>query len=159
MRPFDETNLKLLRILQNDARLSVAELARQLRRSEATIRDRIDFLQSKGIIRNYYADVDFEKVGVGASIVVRASIDMREVPRLKAELAKLPHVVAASVLSGQRPIRIRLAGRSMSELQEVVTKRLTPLGLQDIDIRVVLNTIVPQRPADLALLDETKNGA
>src|SRR5688572_26546994 len=81
-RPLDETNIRLLQHLQQDARISVAELARRLRRSEATIRERIQFLETHGVVRGYRADVDFEKLGIGATAIVRGAIDLREVPKL-----------------------------------------------------------------------------
>lgn len=152
MRPLDETNIRLLQHLQQDARISVAELARRLRRSEATIRERIQFLETHGVVRGYRADVDFEKLGIGATAIVRGAIDLREVPKLAKALAVIPNVIGADVVSGDRPIRVRVMARTIRELETVLQERIAPLGLHDIDTRVILENIVSNRPPDLEAL-------
>lgn len=152
LRPLDETNIRLLQHLQQDARISVAELARRLRRSEATIRERIQFLETHGVVRGYRADVDFEKLGIGATAIVRGAIDLREVPKLAKALAAVPNVVGADVVSGDRAIRIRVMARTIRELETVLQERIAPLGLHDIDTRVILESIVTNRPPDLEAL-------
>ena len=149
MRPLDETNLRLLHNLLQDARLPVAELARRLGRSEATVRERISILEQQGVLRGYRADVDPARLGLGASAIVRAAADLREVPRLRAALAAIPNVVGASVLTGERPIRVRLLARTIRDLELVLKERIAPLGLQDIDTRIVLQELVPARAPDL----------
>ncbi|MCJ2531799.1 MAG: winged helix-turn-helix transcriptional regulator, partial [Candidatus Thermoplasmatota archaeon] len=54
----DAMNRKILNLLQLDGRTTMADIARRLRRSESSIRERIRRMEAKGMIKGYYACVD-----------------------------------------------------------------------------------------------------
>jgi len=70
----DETDKKILRVLQEDAKIPYSRLARMLNVSEATIHLRIKKLKQLGILRGFHADIDPAKIGRGtlAFILIKA---------------------------------------------------------------------------------------
>jgi Lrp/AsnC family transcriptional regulator, leucine-responsive regulatory protein len=67
----DDTNLALLRELQADARLSVAELGRRVGLSSPAVSERLQRLQDGGVVTGYRAEVDPRSLGYALSAVVR----------------------------------------------------------------------------------------
>ncbi len=67
----DELDWSVLRELQNDGRVSVAELARRIRLSPTATADRVRRLENRGVITGYAARVNLSKLGVGVLAIVR----------------------------------------------------------------------------------------
>src|SRR5262245_29726816 len=81
----DDVGRKLLSILQRDARISYAELGRQIGLSPAAAAERLRRLEEAGIIKGYRVDLDREALGFGVLAVVRLSCDgVKYRPFLKA---------------------------------------------------------------------------
>src|SRR5689334_13884956 len=71
----DELGRNLLAVLQKDARMSYAELGRQIGLSPAATAERMRRLEEAGIIRGYRLDVDREALGFQVLAMVRLSCD------------------------------------------------------------------------------------
>ena len=91
---FDEINLRILQILQNDARISNAEIARQIGLTPSAILERIRKLEAEGVIEGYTAQINPKKLGFGliAFIFVRteepigswaSGDEFREIPEVQ----------------------------------------------------------------------------
>lgn len=69
--PLDAVNQRLLEVLGEDSRLSVAELARRVQMSAPAVRERIARLEEAGVIRGYRLDVDPAALGLPVTAWVR----------------------------------------------------------------------------------------
>ena len=70
----DEKNRKILGLLEEDARLTYAEIGERVGLAPSSVHDRIRKLERSGVIRRYRADVDFEKVGLPITAFVSVSL-------------------------------------------------------------------------------------
>jgi DNA-binding Lrp family transcriptional regulator len=145
----DNTNLRLVELLQAEARTSVIDLARAVDRAESTVRERIAGLERDGVLRGYRALVDPEKLGLRARAVVRADCDRRRVPEVAKRLAAIPNVVSATLSTGARPLTIEILAESMPRLEQVLEERIAPLELEDVEVDLVLRHLVEPRPPAL----------
>jgi len=75
MTGIDETDRRLLRVLQVDGRISNLELADRCNLSPSACSDRVRRLREQGFIAGYAAVVDPEKVGRGLLIFVEVLLD------------------------------------------------------------------------------------
>src|SRR5689334_19383130 len=69
--PLDDTNRRLITALQEDARLSLAELGRRVGLSAPAVAERLTRLEQAGVIRGYRADVDPRALGYALDVVLR----------------------------------------------------------------------------------------
>ena len=77
-RLLDEVGLRILRELQQDARLSHSELGRRVGLSQPAVAERIQRMEEAGIIRGYHVDLDLEKIGLPITAFIRvASSDVK----------------------------------------------------------------------------------
>lgn len=96
----DDTNVRLLRELQADARLSLAELGRRVSLSSPAVAERLRRLEQGGVITGYRAEVDPRGLGYSLGVMIR----IRPAPRQLAEVAELarqtPEVVECHRVTG-----------------------------------------------------------
>ncbi|MEP6705644.1 MAG: Lrp/AsnC family transcriptional regulator, partial [Acidobacteriota bacterium] len=70
----DEIDRKILKELQEDARVSYAELGRRVGLTTPAVIERVRKLEDSGVIRGYRAEIDTAKVGLPITAFVRMSI-------------------------------------------------------------------------------------
>jgi DNA-binding Lrp family transcriptional regulator len=85
----------LLKELQRDGRISLAELARRLHISAPTVAERLQRLELAGVIRGYHADLDPTAVGYALSVIVRVRPASRQLHKVAELVHKLPEIVEA----------------------------------------------------------------
>lgn len=88
MDALDKTDLQILRILQESARLTTKELAARVNLSSTPVFERLKRLENNGYIKKYIAVLDAEKLNQG--FVVFCSVKLRRLNRdIAAELHRL----------------------------------------------------------------------
>jgi Lrp/AsnC family leucine-responsive transcriptional regulator len=116
----DSTNLQLIDALQQDARLSLAELGRRVGLTAPAVGERLARLEESGVIRGYRADVDPRALGYELSVVLR----IRPAPRQIAAVAELaratPEVTECVRVTGEDCFVMRLHVRDVEHLEELI---------------------------------------
>ena len=123
----DDTNRRLLAELQQDARLSMAELGRRVGLSAPAVAERVQRLEGQGIIRGYRAVVDPVSVGYTLSAFIRIRPAPRQLHKVSELARALPEVVECHRITGEDCYLIRAHVRSVGHLEEVIDQ-LAPFG-------------------------------
>ena len=144
-KPLDKLDWKILTALQEDARVSTAELARKTALSAPAVAERIRKLQERGVIRGFHALVDPAAAGLPVTAVIRMSVVGDILPRLAILLQSLPEVVECYRGTGNDSFLMRVNVASVEHLEALINK-LTPFGMTTTS--VVLSTVVARRVLD-----------
>jgi Lrp/AsnC family transcriptional regulator, leucine-responsive regulatory protein len=97
----DARNLALLRLIRDDPRITISELARRIEMSAPAVRERVLKLEEAGVIRGYRVDLDPAALGYPVAAFVRVRPMPGQLPKL-AELAKrIPQVVECHRVTGE----------------------------------------------------------
>jgi Lrp/AsnC family leucine-responsive transcriptional regulator len=116
----DRTNLRLIDELQQNARLTVAELGRRVGLSAPAVAERLQRLESDGTIAGYRADVDPRALGYSLSVVIRVRPAPRELRKV-AELAqRTPEVVECHRITGEDCYFMKAHVRDVTHMEEVI---------------------------------------
>jgi Lrp/AsnC family leucine-responsive transcriptional regulator len=116
----DATNRRLLHELQDDARLTLAELGRRVGLSSPAVAERLARLEAGGVILGYQARVDPRALGYALSVVLRIRPAPGQLRRI-ADLARAtPEVVECVRITGEDCYLMRLHVRSVEHLEEVI---------------------------------------
>src|SRR5687768_14812163 len=116
----DVTNGRILAELQNDARVSLAELGRRVGLSAPAVADRLARLEEDGTITGYRAEIDPRALGYTLSVVIRIRPAPRELRKV-AELAqRTPEVVECHRITGEDCYFIKAHVRDVTHLEEVI---------------------------------------
>jgi Lrp/AsnC family transcriptional regulator, leucine-responsive regulatory protein len=118
----DDANLRLLAELQEDARLSLAELGRRVGLSSPAVAERLGRLEETGVIRGYRAEIDPRAVGYTLGVVIRIRPAPRELHKV-AELAqRTPEVVECHRITGEDCFFMKAYVRDVEHLEEVIDR-------------------------------------
>ena len=121
-RSQDGTDIALLRELQQDARLSLAELGRRVGLSPPAVADRLERLEQAGVIKGYRAEVDPRALGYELAIVLRIRPAPRELKKV-AELAqRTPEVVECHRITGDDCYLMKAHARDVEHLEELIDR-------------------------------------
>jgi Lrp/AsnC family leucine-responsive transcriptional regulator len=116
----DPINARLLEELQEDARLSVAELGRRVGLSSPAVAERLQRLEETGVIRGYHADVDPRALGYSLTAVIRIRPAPRELKKV-ADLARAtPEVVDCRRMTGEDCFILTAHLRDVEHLEQVI---------------------------------------
>jgi Lrp/AsnC family leucine-responsive transcriptional regulator len=141
IRRLDETDVRILRLLEANGRASYEEIARRVHLSANAVRGRIIALTKAGVIRGIHADVDWD----GAGPKIEALIDVRLRPgaddrAFEQAAVALPGAVTVEHLAGPVHYQLRAAVASMEALDELI-RRLKEELRADTNTKVVTRTL------------------
>ena len=111
-RPLDNQDRAIMRALQKNARLSNAELAEVVGMSTTACWNRTRQLEADGYIRGYVALLDQQKLGFADVVLIEVTLDRHDenaLARFGDELATLPEVLEAYLVSGEYDYLIKVA--------------------------------------------------
>ncbi len=130
---------KLLALLRQNARASVADLARQLGLARATVQERLRRLEEGGVIEGYTVRLDpnYARSRVTAHTLVR--IDAKKAEGLYSKLKKMPSVSGIYALSGEYDALVVLQADTTSELDEALDTIGRYEGVERTQTSVVLS--------------------
>jgi DNA-binding Lrp family transcriptional regulator len=138
----DEMNRKILKLLMTDGKMTYNDVAQRLRRSPSTIRDRIRRLEDDKIILGYVAVINAEQLGMKAEGIMLANLEEGVTADKLRTLSSVPGVMEVLQVSGRRRVMIRLRAPNNHILEEIIQKKIVPLGLVDMELRIVLDSLM-----------------
>lgn len=137
----DETDVKILKALTLDARLSSRQIAKQCGVSIGTILSRMKKMEKEGIIKGYSAQLDHEKLGYELTVVSDITVSKGRLLEMENEIARLPNVCCVYDVTGLIDAIIVAKFKNREELSRF-TKRLLSLPyVERTNTHVVLTTI------------------
>ncbi len=121
MDSLDKTDLQILRILQENARLTTKELAARVSLSSTPVFERLKRLENNGYIKKYIAILDAEKLNQG--FVVFCSVKLRRMNRDVATafmqmIKEIPEVTECYNVSGEMDYLLKIHAPNMKYYQE-----------------------------------------
>lgn len=123
MKMIDSTDFKILAELVENAKYSFAEIGRKLSLHPNVVAYRVNKLERTGIIKDYRAELDLEKLGVAEQILVGASFP-RDVERddIIQKIAAIPQTVKVVSSLGEPEGLVFLVGKNKSEIEKLMSK-------------------------------------
>ena len=123
----DSIARKLLEALQENARLSFAELGRRAGLSASATAERIKRMEDAGIIRGYRTELDPAAIGYPIQAVIRLALHGDQSKHFLAFLEGLPEVQECHRITGSEPFVLRVSVASLDELEKL-TESLQRFG-------------------------------
>ena len=116
----DETDSKILNILETNGRISISELAQKVKMSAPSVTDRIRRLESRGIIKNFTVNIDLTKLGLEFEAIVRIKPSPGKVKIVEEMIIKQPRFISCDKVTGDDCFIAHLALKSIHELDELL---------------------------------------
>ena len=139
----DEIDRRILNILQQNARTSNAEIARQVEMAPSAVLERIRRLEARGVIQGYEARINPEAVGQNllAFVFVR-SADFDADLKTAETLSGIPEVLEAHHIAGEDCYLLKVRTQDAKALGRLLRERIGPAGsVQSTRTTIVLETL------------------
>lgn len=131
--PLDDIDRGILHLLQENARNNSARyIGEQVGVTSTTVGNRIEHLQTAGIIRGYYPDIDYEQAGMPLRMLFVCTADPDRREELAEQALNIRGVITVrQLLSGQRNIHIDVVANTTDDLERL-TNTIHDIGLEII---------------------------
>jgi DNA-binding Lrp family transcriptional regulator len=138
----DELNLNILRILSEDGRKSHRSISEQLKKSPITIKNHIEEMEEKGIIKNYGVHIDYEKLGYDIIALIEITVSKGKMLEVEKKIANNPNVFAVYDITGTYDALVLARFKSREKLSEMIKNELhaSPF-VERTNTHIVLNVI------------------
>ena len=141
----DAYEKRILRLLQEDASLSNAEIAEKVGLSASPCWRRIDRLEREGFIKRRVALLDRRKVGLNAQIFAQVKLNAHgraNLDEFAAAIRDLPEVLECYVMMGSVDFLLRIVAPDIEAYEKLFFNRLSQLpGVQEVNSTVALSEI------------------
>ena len=126
----DRYDVAILGALQQDARLSNAELAARIGLSTAPTWRRVKWLETQGYIRGYRAEIDRRKIGLGVLAFVRVDAERNTAAATRAleeAIRRIPQVIACHYISGSGTFELQVMTTDLDAFSALALETLLNL--------------------------------
>lgn len=140
----DDLDWRLLAHLQDNARVSTAELARQFRLSAPGVQKRMRRLEERDVIQRYVTVVNREAVGLDLLcfvLVMLAHHRADSVRRFREGIRAMPEVLECHYLTGEFDCLLKLVVSNHEELQQFMERLMKAGGVDRLRTSIVLSEI------------------
>jgi len=123
----DEVDRKILRALQQDARLTTAQLADKIGLSTTPCWNRLKRLETQGYIDGYVALLNQEKLGLPETVIIEVTLDHHDeavLARFGQLLTDLPEVIEAYLTTGDYDYVVKVAVESTAGYERFLREKL-----------------------------------
>lgn len=147
--PLDDVDLRLLRLLSDDARLSQRALARELGMSAPAIGERVARLERQGVITGYSARLNWSAIGFPTTVhlTVVAVLDYEQGLIMQA-LAAIPEVEEIMLVTGDIDLLVRVRVRDYTHLRDLLLNRVWQIeGIQRTETSLTIAEMPPTNSA------------
>jgi DNA-binding Lrp family transcriptional regulator len=141
----DDLDRKILRELQEDARISNAELARRVNLSPPATHTRVRRLEENHFIRQYATMVDRVQAGYDMLCFISVSLQLHEIDQVTGfhnAIQAMPEVLECHHVTGDYDYLLKVVAHNTNNLEDFLVNQLTPIpGVARIHTRLVLREV------------------
>lgn len=126
----DSIDLKILRLLQENSKITNLDLSKRIGLSPAPTLERVKKLEQSGVIQSYHAKVDATKLGLSVSTFVLVSLAWQKDNALDNFIEKIQHideVTECYIITGDGDFLIRIICKDIPAYEQLLFKKLSQI--------------------------------
>lgn len=126
----DSTDIRILQHLQEDAKLTNAELASRVNLSPSPCHVRVRTLEKEGYINRYVTLLDPTKIGLGISVFIRITLERQVEKALELfehAMEQHPQVMECYLMTGESDYLLRVIVKDISSLERFIVDSLSQI--------------------------------
>lgn len=137
----EELDLEILSILSNKGRISHRAISDKVGKSHLTIKKHIDELEENKIIKEYRANIDFEKLGYNIIAIIELTISKGKMIEVEKKIAEIPNVFGVYDITGTFDALILARFKTRGVLSDMIKEIHTSPYVERTNTHIVLNVI------------------
>lgn len=145
LTPLDDTDCRILKVLQKSGRMSNAELSDAVNLSASACHRRVQRLENDGFIRNYVAMVDPRKIGLPTTVFVEITLSTQAdevLDGFEKAVARIPNVLECHLMAGSADYLLKVVASDTDDFAAIHRRYLARLpGVQTMQSSFALRTV------------------
>lgn len=142
MESLDSVDMRLLKMLNENARVSLSEMGRDVGLSTSGVRKRVMRLEKTGMIKGYMAVIDPQKFGRGILAFVNIEVDPRNMDEVTKALSRYHEVCELHQTTGDHSLLAKVRARDNDSLNKFVNERISSLdSVKSVRTTMAMGTI------------------
>lgn len=141
----DSTDIAILNQLQENARITNVELARQINLTASPCLNRVRALEQSAVIRKHVTLLDTERLGLRLNVFIQVSLEKQReetLRRFEEAIALRPEVMECYLMTGDSDYLVRVLVRDTQELEVFILNSLTKIpGVSNIRSSIALKQV------------------
>ena len=145
MPPLDDLDISILRMLQQDAKIGIKNIAEQLNLSKTPIYERIKRLEKEGVIDRYVALINTQQVGESITVFCSVSLEgqkLSDIESFKASIYELEEVMECYLMGGSNDFLLKVMVEDLNAYHHFSSGKLAALeNISQIKSTFVLDEV------------------
>lgn len=126
----DKTDLKILKVLQENGRITNLNLSQEIGLSPAPTLERVKKLENAGVIESYHAIVNHKKVGLDIQAFIMVSLTRQvsnSIQNFKKQIQEIPEIVECYQVTGNADYLLKVLVSDISSFEELISEKLSKM--------------------------------
>lgn len=140
----DKIDRKILEILQSNAKITNAQLSKDIGLSPAPTLERVKKLETMGIIKSYHAKLDTDKIGLGVSTFVQVSLighNKENIEEFVRQINEIEEIIECHHITGSGDFILKIITKDIATYQKLMLERVSDIKVVDnMQSMVILST-------------------
>jgi Lrp/AsnC family leucine-responsive transcriptional regulator len=146
----DKVGWRLLRLLQENARLSFRQMGESVGLTAPAVAERVRRLEDAGVIKCYSVELELNKVGLPIVAFVHLTTNSQQSTRFRQAVADIPEIIECHCVTGNESYIVKVAVKSVSHLEHLL---LTVASYGEVRTSLVLSSQITRRVIDENVVD------
>lgn len=118
----DKRDLTIIRLLQQNARMPVKDIAKEVFLSSPAVSARIERLEKNGVIKGFHAQIDAKKLGYAVTAFIDLKMQPEQKPSFYPFISGVQNVLECSCVTGDYSMHIKAAFQTTAELDTFIVQ-------------------------------------
>jgi Lrp/AsnC family transcriptional regulator, leucine-responsive regulatory protein len=140
----DNTDKKILQILQENAKITNAQLSKEIGLSPAPTLERVKKLENMGLIKSYHATLDTDKVGLGVTTFVQVFLQSHKKSVIDAfvdKISQIGNVIECHHVTGSCDFLLKVIAADIQSYQKLILEEISEIEeISNMQSMVILST-------------------
>ncbi|TDF34884.1 Lrp/AsnC family transcriptional regulator [Alteromonadaceae bacterium M269] len=146
----DTINWKIIKALQENARISFAELGKVVHLSAPAVAERVKKLEESGVIQGYKPKLDLDKLGYPIVAQVQARVFLGKEPDFIYFVKSVSGVIECNNVTGEKAFLLKVVASNMKELDQLLEdfSKLCETNSMIVLSQIVSDTVLTPPPSN-----------
>lgn len=128
----DKTDLKILKLLQENGRITNLLLSQEIGLSPAPTLERVRKLELSGYIKSYHAQVDEEKLGLGIKTFIQVQLDFHKnntIQTFLEEIQDIKEITECHHVTGQADFLLKVYVGDIKSYEQLIMEKISRISV------------------------------
>lgn len=134
----DKTDIRILKLLANDSRISYAEIAREVHLSRMAVRERVMKMLEEGIVQRFTVQLNSKKVGLDTPVFLKVKAMPSKLDEVGEELSKHPKVESVCAMTGKNELYADAFVEDVTNLEKFIFEEIYKIdGVDEVEYNII----------------------